>query len=72
LTPVAAIAGTVASRAVFGSTVDNGSSEIPVAIPWGALTVITAGTIAAALTVAAIGLLFLPASTSPAELRTAA
>lgn len=71
LTPIAAAAGTFASRTLFGTTVDNNGREISVAIPWASLSVIAFGTILAALAVAAIGLLFLPASTSPTELRTA-
>jgi len=72
LAPIAAAAGTFAARSFFGSTTEIHGAQIAIAIPWGPLAVITAGTIAAALAVTAIGLLFLPVSTSPAELRTAA
>lgn len=72
LAPVAAAAGTFASRTLFGTTVDdNNGRKIAVAIPWASLSITVIGTILAALAVAAIGLLFLPASTSPTELRAA-
>ena len=68
----AAAAGTVASRSVFGTSVEYDGRLVPVAVPWGALGVIVVGTLAAAVAVTAVGLLLLPASTAPAELRTAA
>lgn len=72
LAPAAAAAGTVASRSVFGTSVEYDGRLVPVAVPWGALGVIVVGTLAAAVAVTAVGLLLLPASTAPTELRTAA
>lgn len=72
LTPIAAASGTIAARTVFGGTVDRNGRDVAVAVPWQSLGVIVAGTLAAAIGVASIGLLLLPSSTAPSELRTAA
>ncbi|MBA3798149.1 MAG: hypothetical protein M3446_01465 [Actinomycetota bacterium] len=78
---LAASAGTLAARGLFGTTFVNyeysasGQATeriISVPIPWAELGILVAGTLVVTLLVSSLALLFLRASIDPAELRAAA
>jgi hypothetical protein len=79
---LASTAGVLASRSFFGTTVERSgtlgsdgsftSVTARVPVPWRDLLLLGCGAIAASLAATAISLIFLRASTRPAELRTAA
>jgi len=79
-TLVATVAGVAVARGFFGTRVSPhvpglATGEAPpvfVPVPWTDLAILTAGTIVAVTTVAALALVFIPSSTATAELRTAA
>lgn len=82
--PLAAAAGVLAARGLFGTRVEvEGSGTvppdgtyvtefIPIPLPWAELAVLVLGTLVVALAFTAVSLTFLRSSTDPGELRAAA
>ena len=71
-TLLAAIAGILAARGLYGQTGGDPSGPATVPVPWLPLGALVVGTVLAALVATAVALTFLPRSTSVTELRTAA
>ncbi|TWP34950.1 FtsX-like permease family protein [Leekyejoonella antrihumi] len=73
---LATTAGLLGARGLMGTSVrsSSGTSNAMhvVPVPWGSLGLLAGGTVAAAVLVTAVSLVFLPRSTSITELRTAA